>query len=173
MMLLSSDSPLTADLWLLNSCTVKGPSEDSLNNSIRKGRELGKPLVISGCVPQGQRDQLDVQGLSVVGVRWSVIGSMAPTPDPPPSPIPSLSSFPHLFPLLLPPSLPSPPSPVPSLSSFPHPFPLRCSRLTVWWKWWSRACKEELFNSMGNRNRMDAKWAGLHWTYPRFGRIHW
>ena len=64
-----TDSPLSADLWLLNSCTVKGPSEDSLNNSIRKGRELGKPLVISGCVPQGQRKHPHVQGLSVVGVR--------------------------------------------------------------------------------------------------------
>ena len=62
------DSPLSADLWLLNSCTVKGPSEDSLNNSIRKGKELGKPLVITGCVPQGQRKHSDVQGLSVVGV---------------------------------------------------------------------------------------------------------
>lgn len=71
---LVSDSPLTADLWLLNSCTVKGPSEDGLKNSIRKGRELGKPLVITGCVPQGQRDHPDVQGLSVVGVRiWTLI----------------------------------------------------------------------------------------------------
>ena len=63
------DSPLVADLWLLNSCTVKGPSEDGLRNSIRKGKELGKPLVIAGCVPQGQKNHPDVQGLSVVGVR--------------------------------------------------------------------------------------------------------
>ncbi len=62
------DSPLSADLWLLNSCTVKGPSEDGLKNSIRKGRELGKPLVIAGCVPQGQRNHGDIKGLSVVGV---------------------------------------------------------------------------------------------------------
>lgn len=66
---LISDSPLDADLWLLNSCTVKGPSEDGLNNSIRKGRQLGKSLVISGCVPQGQRKHSDVQELSVIGVR--------------------------------------------------------------------------------------------------------
>ncbi len=63
-----TDSPLTADLWLLNSCTVKGPSEDGLKNSIRKGRELGKPLVVAGCVPQGQKSHPDVRGLSVVGV---------------------------------------------------------------------------------------------------------
>ena len=47
---------------------MKGPSEDGLKNSIRKGRELGKPLVITGCVPQGQRNHADVEGLSVVGV---------------------------------------------------------------------------------------------------------
>lgn len=64
-----TDNPLEADLWLLNSCTVKGPSEDGLKNSIRKGRELGKPLVISGCVPQGQKDHAEIEGLSVVGVQ--------------------------------------------------------------------------------------------------------
>ncbi len=47
---------------------MKGPSEDGLKNSIRKGRELGKPLVVAGCVPQGQRNHGDIQGLSVIGV---------------------------------------------------------------------------------------------------------
>ena len=51
---------------------MKGPSEDGLKNSIRKGRELGKPLVIAGCVPQGQRNHGDIQGLSVVGVSYQV-----------------------------------------------------------------------------------------------------
>lgn len=67
------DSPLMADLWLLNSCTVKGPSEDSLKNSIRKGKELGKPIVVAGCVPQGQKNHADVKGLSVVGVSRVMI----------------------------------------------------------------------------------------------------
>ena len=62
------DCPLSSDLWLLNSCTVKGPAEDSLKSAIRKGRELGKPLVVSGCVPQGQKNHSDILGLSVVGV---------------------------------------------------------------------------------------------------------
>ena len=52
----------------MNSCTVKGPAEDGLRNAVRKGRELGKPLVVSGCVPQGQRNHSDILGLSVVGV---------------------------------------------------------------------------------------------------------
>ena len=68
-----SDSALSADLWLLNSCTVKGPSEDGLKNAIGKGRELGKSLVVAGCVPQGQKNHPSIDGLSVVGVRRIVV----------------------------------------------------------------------------------------------------
>lgn len=63
------ESPLDADLWLLNSCTVKGPSEDSFINAVRSGRKLNKKIVVAGCVPQGQRNHRDLDGLSVVGVQ--------------------------------------------------------------------------------------------------------
>jgi threonylcarbamoyladenosine tRNA methylthiotransferase CDKAL1 len=43
-----------ADLWLLNSCTVKNPAEDHFRNEIKKAKELSKYLVLAGCVPQGQ-----------------------------------------------------------------------------------------------------------------------
>ena len=55
---------------------MKGPSEDGLKNSIRKGTELGKPLVISGCVPQGERNHSDILGLSVVGVSRAIAMEM-------------------------------------------------------------------------------------------------
>ena len=45
---------LVADLWLLNSCTVKGPAEDHFRNDVTTARNLGKPVVVAGCVPQGQ-----------------------------------------------------------------------------------------------------------------------
>ena len=61
--------PLSADLWLLNSCTVKGPSEDALLNAVRRGCELGRRVVVAGCVPQGQRDHPQLVGVSVVGVQ--------------------------------------------------------------------------------------------------------
>lgn len=35
--LLSPENPAEADLWLLNSCTVKNPAEDHFRNSIRLG----------------------------------------------------------------------------------------------------------------------------------------
>ena len=41
-----------ADLWLLNSCTVKTPSENQFENMIRQGKERGKHVVVAGCVSQ-------------------------------------------------------------------------------------------------------------------------
>lgn len=58
-----------ADLWLLNSCTVKTPAEDHFKNEIDAGRESGKPVVVAGCVPQGQPKANYLQGLSVIGVQ--------------------------------------------------------------------------------------------------------
>ena len=63
------DSPLDAGAWLLNSCTVKGPSEDGFKSAIKKGRDLNKVIVVSGCVPQGQKDLPELRDLSVVGVQ--------------------------------------------------------------------------------------------------------
>jgi threonylcarbamoyladenosine tRNA methylthiotransferase CDKAL1 len=64
-----TQDPLVADVWVLNSCAVKGPSEDTFVNSVKKGRELGKQVVVAGCVPQGQRAHPWLEGLSVVGVQ--------------------------------------------------------------------------------------------------------
>lgn len=37
-----------ADLWLLNSCTVKAPAEDHFRNEIAAARQMGKHLVLAG-----------------------------------------------------------------------------------------------------------------------------
>ncbi|EDQ86849.1 uncharacterized protein MONBRDRAFT_10557 [Monosiga brevicollis MX1] len=47
-----SDKREGADLWILNSCTVKTPSEDTFNNEIRDARSRNIPVVLAGCVPQ-------------------------------------------------------------------------------------------------------------------------
>ncbi|XP_052758922.1 threonylcarbamoyladenosine tRNA methylthiotransferase [Galleria mellonella] len=66
--------PLTEDkwqaqLWLLNSCTVKSPSEDHFKNEVELGRSRGIHVVVAGCVPQGAPRATYLQGLSVVGVQ--------------------------------------------------------------------------------------------------------
>ncbi|KAL7293888.1 hypothetical protein TKK_0012620 [Trichogramma kaykai] len=58
-----------ADLWILNSCTVKSPAEDHFRNEIEAGRKLGKHVVVAGCVPQGAPKTGFLKGLSVIGVQ--------------------------------------------------------------------------------------------------------
>ncbi|KAL7735184.1 hypothetical protein ACLKA6_014900 [Drosophila palustris] len=58
-----------ADLWLLNSCTVKNPSEDTFRNEIELGMRNGKHVVVAGCVPQGAPKADYLRGISVIGVQ--------------------------------------------------------------------------------------------------------
>lgn len=37
-----------ADMWLLNSCTVKTPSENQFQHMIEQGRDRGKKVVVGG-----------------------------------------------------------------------------------------------------------------------------
>lgn len=64
-----TDDKQKADLWLLNSCTVKNPAEDHFRNEIDAGRKSGKAIVIAGCVPQGAPKSQFIQGLSIIGVQ--------------------------------------------------------------------------------------------------------
>ncbi|KAH7834046.1 hypothetical protein Vadar_012187 [Vaccinium darrowii] len=64
-----SDNPVEADLWLINTCTVKSPSQSAMDTLISKCRDAKKPLVVAGCVPQGSRDLKELEGVSVVGVQ--------------------------------------------------------------------------------------------------------
>ena len=58
-----------ADVWILNSCTVKNPAEDHFRNEVESGLSLGKKVVVAGCVPQGKPDSEYIKGLSVIGVQ--------------------------------------------------------------------------------------------------------
>ncbi|XP_041358083.1 threonylcarbamoyladenosine tRNA methylthiotransferase-like [Gigantopelta aegis] len=58
-----------ADLWLLNSCTVKNPAEDHFRNEINSANKLNKHVVLAGCVPQGQPKSEYTKGLSIIGVQ--------------------------------------------------------------------------------------------------------
>ncbi|KAA0184037.1 Threonylcarbamoyladenosine tRNA methylthiotransferase [Fasciolopsis buskii] len=60
---------LAADLWVLNSCTVKGPAEDHFRNAVMDGLRRGKFLVVAGCVPQSRPGSNYLKGVSVIGVQ--------------------------------------------------------------------------------------------------------
>jgi len=59
----------SADLWLLNSCTVKNPAEEHFKNEINKGLNENKKIVVAGCVPQGKQTSEYLKGLSMIGVQ--------------------------------------------------------------------------------------------------------
>eukprot|EP00300_Choanocystis_sp_HF-7_P041420 c8143_g1_i1.p1 GENE.c8143_g1_i1~~c8143_g1_i1.p1 ORF type:complete len:593 (+),score=136.57 c8143_g1_i1:259-1779(+) len=64
-----TDTPTEADVWVLNSCTVKNPSQDVFVNEIASGHAENKKLVVAGCVPQGDPKNSSWNGLSIVGVQ--------------------------------------------------------------------------------------------------------
>lgn len=62
------DSMDSADVCLLNSCTVKNPSQEKFINLVAKAQNQGKPVIVSGCVPQGDRNLKGLEDVSVLGV---------------------------------------------------------------------------------------------------------
>ncbi|XP_047342272.1 threonylcarbamoyladenosine tRNA methylthiotransferase [Impatiens glandulifera] len=66
---LLTENPEEADLWLVNTCTVKSPSQSAMDTLISKCKTAKKPLVVAGCVPQGSRNLKELEGVSIVGVQ--------------------------------------------------------------------------------------------------------
>lgn len=64
-----TDNSEEADIWLINTCTVKSPSQSAMDTLIAKCKSAKKPLVVAGCVPQGSRDLKELEGVSIVGVQ--------------------------------------------------------------------------------------------------------
>jgi threonylcarbamoyladenosine tRNA methylthiotransferase CDKAL1 len=56
-----------ADCWVLNSCTVKGPSEQTFLNDVQKAVDQGIKVVVAGCVPQASPQSF--KGYSIIGVQ--------------------------------------------------------------------------------------------------------
>ncbi|CAL5027441.1 unnamed protein product [Urochloa decumbens] len=64
-----TDEPEGADLWLINTCTVKNPSQSAMTTLISKCKNANKPLVVAGCVPQGSQGLKELEGISIIGVQ--------------------------------------------------------------------------------------------------------
>ncbi|GJN02903.1 hypothetical protein PR202_ga20294 [Eleusine coracana subsp. coracana] len=64
-----TDEPEGADLWLINTCTVKNPSQSAMTTLISKCKSANKPLVVAGCVPQGSQGLKELEGISIIGVQ--------------------------------------------------------------------------------------------------------
>lgn len=57
-----------SDLCVLNSCTVKNPSQDAASNLAEKADSLQKKVVVTGCVPQADQSVPIFERASLVGV---------------------------------------------------------------------------------------------------------
>ncbi|CAH0480341.1 unnamed protein product [Peronospora belbahrii] len=64
-----TQDPDAAQLWLLNSCTVKDPSQAAFMHLVIKGRKQNKAVVVAGCVPQGDRHLKGLEDVSIVGIQ--------------------------------------------------------------------------------------------------------
>jgi threonylcarbamoyladenosine tRNA methylthiotransferase CDKAL1 len=58
-----------ASVWVLNSCTVKTPSQHGLGKLVTEGVAKGVAVVVAGCVPQGERGAAELAGASLLGVQ--------------------------------------------------------------------------------------------------------
>jgi threonylcarbamoyladenosine tRNA methylthiotransferase CDKAL1 len=54
---------------LLNSCTVKDPSQAAFMHLALKGKSQGKAVVVAGCVPQADRHLKGLEDVSIVGIQ--------------------------------------------------------------------------------------------------------
>jgi len=46
------DNSEIADAWVVNSCTVKDPSQAAFMHVVNQAKEKKKPIVVAGCVSQ-------------------------------------------------------------------------------------------------------------------------
>ena len=53
-----------ADLVIINTCTVKDPSEKKFFSELKR---IKKPVIVAGCIPQADAEKLE--GYSLIGVR--------------------------------------------------------------------------------------------------------
>mmetsp|Transcript_84719 Transcript_84719/g.133808 ORF Transcript_84719/g.133808 Transcript_84719/m.133808 type:complete len:565 (-) Transcript_84719:25-1719(-) len=60
----------TADACIINSCTVKNPSQDTAVNLVNKAKEAGKSVVLAGCVPSADGALCEsLEGVSMLSVN--------------------------------------------------------------------------------------------------------
>lgn len=59
----------SADACLINSCTVKNPSQDSATNLVKRAKEADKPVVLAGCVPSADNALCEsLEGVSMLSI---------------------------------------------------------------------------------------------------------
>eukprot|EP01084_Bolivina_argentea_P245285 410684_1 len=58
-----------ANIWILNSCTVKGRAQNLFETALKKAISLGKYVISAGCVPSGDKKNNLWSNVSIIGVQ--------------------------------------------------------------------------------------------------------
>ena len=58
----------SSDITIINSCTVKSPSQAAFLNTVTKSKSFNKKVIVGGCVPQAERNIPGLENCSIVGV---------------------------------------------------------------------------------------------------------
>lgn len=64
-----TDNPELADIIILNTCVVKGPTEDSIKARVLELEKLKKPIIVAGCMPQVREKWLDRENIYLLGIN--------------------------------------------------------------------------------------------------------
>ena len=51
-----------ADVLIINTCTVKTPTENKILNYLRKLKKSGKKVIVCGCIPQAENFPVKMSG---------------------------------------------------------------------------------------------------------------
>lgn len=62
------DSSENADAWVVNSCTVKDPSQAAFMHVVKQAKDKKKPIVVAGCVSQADRTLTGLEDVSIIGI---------------------------------------------------------------------------------------------------------
>jgi len=63
------DDHLNAHVCIINSCTVKTPSESAFVNFCKGLEKMNKKVIVSGCVPEGDSECPEIANYSTIGVK--------------------------------------------------------------------------------------------------------
>lgn len=63
------ESEKIADIIVLNTCIVKGPTENSIKRRIQNLEKLGKPIIVAGCMPQVRKKWLQRKNIFLLGIK--------------------------------------------------------------------------------------------------------
>lgn len=58
-----------ADIIILNTCIVKGPTENSIKRRILDLQALNKPIIVAGCMPEVRKKFLERKNIYLLGIN--------------------------------------------------------------------------------------------------------